>query len=74
MAFASDGEDNTDMAGAICDKMTREKARKRGLKPEKYLKEHDSYNFFAALGAHFSTGKTGSNVSDLIIALKNKRK
>ncbi|MFH0712680.1 MAG: DUF4147 domain-containing protein [Candidatus Jorgensenbacteria bacterium] len=70
VALASDGEDNTDMAGAICDKITREKAKEKGLKPEKYLEEHDSYNFFAASGDQISTGKTGSNVSDLIIALK----
>lgn len=69
-ALASDGEDNTDMAGAICDKITREKAKENGLEPGKYIKEHGSYDFFAALGDQIFTGKTGSNVSDLIIALK----
>jgi len=69
-ALASDGEDNTDAAGAICDKMTREKTEKRGLKPEEHLKRHSSYDFFAALGDQILTGPTGSNVSDLIIALK----
>ena len=70
VALASDGEDNTDMAGAICDRITREKAGEHGLKPEEHLKKHSSYDFFAALGDQIFTGPTGSNVSDLIIALK----
>ncbi len=71
LVLASDGEDNTDMAGAICDKITKEKAEEKNLRPEKYLKEHDSYGFFAASGDHIFTGPTNSNVSDLIIALKS---
>jgi len=71
LAFASDGEDNTDMAGAICDRITKEKAEEKGLDPKDYLKRHDSYNFFASLNEQVFTGPTGSNVSDLIIALKS---
>jgi glycerate 2-kinase len=70
LALATDGRDNTDMAGAICDKITKEKAEAKNLRPEEYLENHNSYEFFAALGEQVSTGPTGSNVSDLIIAIK----
>ena len=69
--IASDGWDNTDFAGAICDKITIEKAQKLGLDPGKYLNENQSYSFFSQTGDYLSTGDTGSNVSDLIIAVKN---
>ena len=69
--LASDGWDNTDFAGALCDKITSEKAAKLGLKPEEFLKNNDSYAFFKEVGDYILTGDTGSNVSDLIIAIKN---
>ena len=70
LSFASDGRDNTDFAGALCDKITSEKAAKLGLKPEEFLKNNDSYAFFKEVGDYLLTGDTGSNVSDLIIAIK----
>lgn len=70
IAFGSDGRDNTDVAGAICDIITKEKAKNLGLDLEKYLKDNNSYNFFAETGDYLFTGDTGSNVSDLIIAIK----
>ena len=70
LSFASDGRDNTDFAGALCDKITSEKVAKLGLKPEEFLKNNDSYAFFKEVGDYLLTGDTGSNVSDLIIAIK----
>jgi glycerate-2-kinase len=70
LSFDSDGHDNTDFAGALCDKMTSEKAAKLGLEPEEFLKDNDSYEFFRKVGDYILTGDTGSNVSDLIIAIK----
>ncbi|MEK7169647.1 MAG: DUF4147 domain-containing protein, partial [Patescibacteria group bacterium] len=64
LSFASDGRDNTDFAGALCDKITSEKAAKLGLKPEEFLKNNDSYAFFKEVGDYLLTGDTGSNVSD----------
>lgn len=71
MAFASDGRDNTDAAGAICDTMIKEQAAKLGLDPNAFLQNNDSYTFFEKTGGHIITGYTGSNVSDLLIALKS---
>lgn len=70
LPFASDGHDNTDHAGAIGDATTREHARVQNLLIHDYLESHRSYEFFTATGDAVITGYTGSNVSDLVIALK----
>lgn len=70
LSLASDGIDNTEFAGAIGDKITIEKAEKMKLKPIRYLARNDSYPFFKKTGDYILTGKTGSNVSDLVIAIK----
>jgi glycerate-2-kinase len=70
IAFASDGKDNSLVAGAIADIFTKKKAKKLNLDIEKYLANNDSYSFFQKTGDFVKTGDTGSNVSDLIIALK----
>ncbi len=70
LSFASDGRDNSDCAGALCDIMTGEKAKKLSLDPRSFLKRNDSFHFFEAVGDSLKTGDTGSNVSDLIIAMK----
>lgn len=70
IACASDGRDNTDVAGAVCDAQIAAQAAQRNLLPREFLERHDSYGFFKAVGGHIVTGDTESNVSDLIIALK----
>lgn len=70
LALASDGKDNSDHAGALCDIITWEKAQHLGLNPESFLENNDAYNFFAQVGDYLLTGDTGANVSDLVIALK----
>lgn len=71
LPFASDGRDNTDNAGAIGDAISIAHAIAHNLSIGKYLNEHRSYEFFSATGDALHTGYTGSNISDLIIALKN---
>ena len=70
LPFASDGRDNTDHAGAIADDTTRAHAREKNLSIEGHLNAHSSYDFFKSSGDALITGYTGSNVSDLVIALK----
>jgi glycerate-2-kinase len=70
LPFASDGRDNTDHAGAIGDSVSRAHANTRNLSIEEYLDAHRSYDFFSATDDAMLTGYTGSNVADLIIALK----
>ncbi len=71
LPFASDGYDNTDHAGAIGDGVARAHARAQNLSIDEYLAAHRAYDFFTATGDALRTGYTGSNVSDLIIAIKN---
>ncbi len=70
LPFASDGHDNSDHAGAIADTDTCAHAQAQGLSSAEYLDAHRSYDFFKTTGDALLTGYTGSNVSDLIIALK----
>ena len=71
ISVASDGRDNSENAGGICDIITKEKAKKHNLDIEKYLKNNDSFEFFAKTGDFLKTGDTGSNVADIIIAINN---
>ena len=70
LPFASDGHDNTDVAGAIADTETRAHAEAQGIDSGAYLAEHRSHDFFTTTGDALLTGYTGSNVSDFIIAIK----
>lgn len=72
ISFASDGMDNSDVAGGIVDKNTIEKALKLGLDAQEYSMRFDSYNFFQKTGDTIITGPTGANVSDLMILLNKK--
>jgi hydroxypyruvate reductase len=76
LSAGTDGTDGpTDAAGAVVDGSTISKGRELGIHPEAYLKNNDSYSFFAELDAladekhHFITGPTGTNVMDLQVVL-----
>jgi glycerate 2-kinase len=72
LTLASDGKDNGPYAGAIIDIGVKENALKQNLKPHIFLDENNSSEFFEKTNNLLKTGNTGSNVSDLIIAIKNK--
>jgi hydroxypyruvate reductase len=72
VALASDGFDNTEFAGAIVDTKTLDEAGRLSLSPKDFLMSHDSYNFFKQVGDGLLTGKTGFNVSDIIISVRQK--
>jgi glycerate 2-kinase len=66
----SDGRDgSTDSAGAFVDGTTVDRARRLGLEPCAFLRNHDSHAFFTALGDLFRPGPTGTNVMDLEVAI-----
>ena len=70
--FGTDGTDGpTEVAGAMVDEKTAQRAKKKGLSIENSLEKHDSYTFFKKVGGHIITGPTTTNVNDiyLIIAL-----
>lgn len=73
VAVASDGRDNTDFAGAIADEITRRKAAELGLDPESFLADNSSFDFWDKTGDFILTGHTGSNVADLVFAIKFKQ-
>lgn len=70
LSINSDGRDNTDHAGALCDIITKEEALKLGLDLNQFLENNDSYEFFMKTEDFIDTGDTNSNISDLIIAIK----
>ncbi|MBU2101540.1 DUF4147 domain-containing protein [Patescibacteria group bacterium] len=69
-SVASDGRDNSEYAGAIADVETLAHAKAKKLDVEWYLDNNQSDKFFKETGDYIMTGDTGSNVSDLVIAIK----
>lgn len=70
LSGGTDGEDGpTDAAGAICDTDILMEAVQLNLDPERYLKSHNSYEFFRATGGLLKTGLTGTNVMDIRLVL-----
>jgi len=70
-ALGSDGSDGpTDAAGAFAFDDTAQRAKALHLDPHDHLARNDSYLFFERLGDLIRTGPTGTNVADVIIALR----
>jgi len=69
ISAASDGWDNTEAAGAIADGKSAQRAEKKGMSSDKYLKNNDSYHYFEKLNDLLKTGKTGSNVADFLVCI-----
>ncbi len=70
ISVASDGIDNTPVAGALVDQTVIDLIQKKNLDPKTTLKNNDSYEFFKRLNCQIKTGMTGANVSDLMLVLK----
>jgi glycerate 2-kinase len=67
-SIGTDGVDGpTDAAGAICDGTTVPKGWRRGMDPEAFLENNDSYSYLSKLGDLVKTGPTGTNVNDIMI-------
>lgn len=70
LSAGTDGIDgNSPAAGAVADAATIKRAAEQGLAAEDYLRNSDSFNFFAPLGDAIIIGPTGNNVRDLRILL-----
>jgi glycerate 2-kinase len=70
VSIASDGQDNSDHAGAIGDTEARNKADEKDVPIDEYLEKHDSYTFFEKTGDAIITDKLPSNVADLFVVYK----
>jgi len=70
LCAGTDGSDGpTVAAGAVVDSETLKYARSRGLDPESFLKNFDSYNFFKRTSGHIITGPTMTNVMDIVLII-----
>ncbi len=68
--FGTDGTDGpTEVAGALVDEKTVQRAKKKGLTVEKYLERHDSYIFFKNVGGHIILGPTKTNINDIYVII-----
>ncbi len=73
LSGGTDGRDGeTNAAGAIGNAQTGLNARKKGVDPESYLKNNDSWNFFNQVDGLLITGVTGNNLMDIQIVLVDK--
>ncbi len=72
VSFASDGIDNSPVAGALVDEQVRERVQALQLRPERALEKNDSLTFFEAVGSSIKTGVTGVNISDLMLGLQSR--
>ena len=74
LSAGTDGIDGpTDAAGAIVDGSTISKAKGKGLEPESFLKNNDSYHFHKQMGTLLKTGPTGNNLMDVVMVLVSSR-
>lgn len=70
LAMGTDGIDGpTDAAGGLVDGGTARRAAARGVDIAEALRTHSAYDALERLGALLVTGPTGTNVSDLSVAL-----
>jgi hydroxypyruvate reductase len=66
ITLATDGEDGeTDAAGGVVTGDSYQRGYSRGLEPEAYLADHNSYAYFQALDDLLLPGVTHTNVNDL---------
>lgn len=69
VSLASDGHDNTDVAGVLIDSMTSEELIKQKLEVSEFKDSFNSFSLFEKVGGHIVTGLLESNVSDLMLLL-----
>ncbi|WP_457640790.1 glycerate kinase type-2 family protein [Persephonella sp.] len=73
LSGGTDGIDgNSDAAGSVISAESFHKAKKLDLNIDLYLENNNSYNFFKKTGDLIFTGKTGTNVMDIIIMIVEK--
>lgn len=73
LSAGTDGTDGlTEDTGAIVDNHTIERAEREGFNAKDSLRGADSGHFLHASGDLISTGVTGTNVMDLVIAYCEK--
>lgn len=70
-SMGTDGIDGqSEAAGSIANQQTISLGQQQGLVAADYLERHDSYDFFQPLDDLIMTGATGTNVADIVIAVR----
>lgn len=69
LSCASDGWDNSPLAGAIADSISKNKAAELKLDPAAYLADNNSLVFWQLVGSGIKMKNPGSNVSDLMLSI-----
>ena len=69
-SMSSDGRDNSDYAGALADETTLKRAKQLKLTPALFLQDNNSYMFWKKINSAIKTGKTGTNISDIMVAVR----
>ena len=70
ISCGTDGTDGpTDAAGGIASPEIWQKTKELGLNPQVFLDQNDSYNFLRQVDGLITTGPTGTNVMDIMMAL-----
>lgn len=70
LSAGTDGNDGpTNAAGGVVDSETVPFSVSKGIDPEKYLNEFNSYNFFKKTAGHIITGPTMTNVMDIVVII-----
>ncbi len=73
LSGGTDGKDGeTNAAGAIVNGQSVLDAREKGIEPESFLKNNDSWTFFNRTEGLLLTGVTGNNLMDIQIVLVEK--
>lgn len=73
-SLGTDGRDGpTDAAGGAVDGGTVGRMRERGIDPEEYLEQNNSYKALEEARDLIVTGPTGTNVADLCLILVGKQ-
>lgn len=62
-----DGKSPEEIAGGICDEWTFARATEKGIGTEQLLANNDSYEYLRQVGETIKTGKTGTNVGDIVM-------
>lgn len=69
-SIGTDGWDFTEAAGAIADRISKQKAEEQNLNIDEYLENNDSFTFFEKVSSQIITGRLSSNVADFMIVWK----
>lgn len=71
LVAGTDGTDGpTEVAGAVVDGETLQRAMQQGIDAQACLEAHDSFRFHTDAGSHVKTGPTGTNLNEMAVLVR----